>query len=240
MKNLPVRLDRDHVSVTFRLIPFIVEWGRARQAFVSCIAREFGDRLAVCPQDFSAASSADFGETWCRYRIFGGSSTITLRPDSLQFDFPGLPNADDPLLEDLIETGMEVLLPELGDYGRSSYTLASNRHVAVVEGSAEDHVARLANKEMASTTESEPLVTYRPVAGFILGSDGESRVLRRTVEQSEILPNGLFIATRLIVAASVVTTFEEERSWVERMSKIANRATGIEYRTEETDGKPDD
>ena len=240
MKSLPVRLDRVHVSVTFRLIPFIVEWGRARQAFVSCIAREFGDRLAVRPQDFSAASSADFGETWCRYRIFGGSSTITLRPDSLQFDVPGLQNVDYPLLEDLIEKGMEVLLPELGDYGRSSYSLASNCHVAVEEGSAEDHIARLANKGMESTTESEPLVAYRPVAGFILGSDGENRVLRRTVEQSEILPNGLFIATHLFVAASVVTTFEEERSWVERISKIANRATGIEYRTEETDDKPDD
>ena len=137
MKSLPVRLDRVHVSVTFRLIPFIVEWGRARQAFVSCIAREFGDRLAVRPQDFSAASSADFGETWCRYRIFGGSSTITLRPDSLQLDFPGLQNVDHLLLEDLIEKGMEVLLPELGDYGRSSYSLASNCHVAVEEGSAE-------------------------------------------------------------------------------------------------------
>lgn len=241
MKDLPVRLDRDHVSVTFHLIPFIVEWGRARQAFVSCIAREFGDRLAVRPQDFSAASSADLGETWCRYRIFGGSSgTITLRPDSLQFDFSGLPDAGYPLLVDLIEKGMEVLLPEIGDYGRSSYSLASNCHVAVMEGSAEDHVARLANKDMASTTASEPPVTYRPVAGFILGSDGENRVLRRTVEQSEILPNGLFIATHLFVAASVVATFEKERSWFDRISKIADRATGIEYRTEESDDKPDD
>ena len=237
MKNLPVRLDRHQLLLTFHLDPFIIEWEGARQAFVSCIAREFGDRLAVSPQDFISASSTDFGETWCRYRIFSGSRTITLRPDSLQFDFPALLDVDYPLLEELIGKGMEILLPVLGDYGRSSYTLASNRHVAVMEGSAEGYIARFANDGIASTVEGEPLVTYRPSARFILASDDKNRVLRRTAEQSEVLPNGLFIATHIFVAASVVTSFGEEYRWNEQMLNIADRAMGIEYQTEEADDK---
>ena len=239
MKILPVRLDRHQLLLTFHLEPFITEWEKARQAFVSFIAREFGDRLAVRPQDFTAASSsADLGEAWCKYRMFDGSRMIILRPDSLQFDFPGLLDADYPLLEELIGKGMEILLPVLGDYGRSSYSLASNRHVAVMEGSAEGYVARFANNGISSTIEDEPRVTYRPSAGFILASDDENRVLRRTVEQSEVLPNGLYITTRIFVAASVVTPFEEEYRWNEQISNIADRAIGIEYQMEEVDDKP--
>ena len=238
MKNLPVQLDRHQLLLTFHLEPFITEWEGAMQAFVSFIAREFGDRLAVRPQDFTAASSsADLGDAWCKYRMFDGSRMIILRPDSLRFNFPELLDADYPLLEE-IGKGMEILLPVLGDYGRSSYSLTSNLHVAVMEGSAGGYTARFANNGISSTIEDEPRVTYRPSAGFILVSDDENRVLRRTVEQSEVLPNGLYITTRIFVAASVVTSFEEEYRWNAQIWNIADRAIGIEYQTEEADDKP--
>ena len=238
MKSLPVRLDREDVSVTFHLSPFITEWERAVQTFMSCIAREFGDQLAVRPQDFSVAAPTDFGETWCKYRIFSGSSTIILRPDSLEFGSPGVSNADHPLLNELIGNGMRILLSEIGDYGRSSYSMFSNCHAAVTAGSAEAFVARFADRGMANAVQDEPLVTYRPSARFSLGSSDGSRVLRRTVEQSEVLPNGLFITTHLFTAASAVMTSEEEKHRVERILQIANRAIGIEFQMEGGDDEP--
>ena len=238
MKNLPVRLDRGDASVTFHLSPFITEWERAVQTFMSCITRELGDQLAVRPQDFSVAAPTDFGETWCKYRIFNGSRTIILRPDSLQFGFPGVSNADYPLLNELIGKGMRILLSEIGDYGRSSYSIFHNCHVAVTEGSAEAFVARFADRGMADAVQDEPLVTYRPSASFSLGTGDGSRVLSRTVEQSEVLPNGLFITTHLFTAASAVMTSEEEKHWIERISQVADRAIGIEFQTEEVDDEP--
>ena len=239
MKNLPVRLDREDVSVTFHLSPLITGWERAVQTFMSCIAREFGDQLAVRPQDFSVAAPTDFGETWCKYRILSGSSTIILRPDSLQFSFSRVSDVDYPLLDELIGKGMKILLTEIGDYSRSSYSMLSNSHVAVTEGSAKAFVTRFADRRMADAVRDEPLVTYRPSARFSLGSGDGGRVLSRTVEQSEVLSNGLFMTTHVFIAASAVMTFEEERHWFERIFQIANRATGIEFQAEGVDDEPD-
>lgn len=238
MKNLLVRIDRDEASVTFHLIPFLTEWDETRQTFVSCIAREFDDLLRVRPHDFSTASPADLGEAWCKYRIFAGSSTIVLRPDSLRFAFPTLLDTDYPIVTEMIRRGMEFLLPALGGYKRHSYSLASNRHVAVMDGAADTHLARFASDEIADAVRTEPAMEYRPSVGFTLRTDDGNRVLRRSVEQSEVLPNGLFVTTHIFVSVPVLTRFEDEIRWIKQVSEIANHAAGITYQTDEVDDAP--
>ena len=97
MPELRVRTDRGDLSGTFNLGTFITDWKAARNTFMAHIRDGFRDLTSPRPSDFSAASSADLGEAWSKYRIFGGSSTVLLRarvtgthfPEHTQHRLPG-------------------------------------------------------------------------------------------------------------------------------------------------------
>lgn len=240
MQPMPVRVDRDEVSFTFHLTPFISDWEGAKQTFVYCIARDFGDVLMrVLPRDFSASLSSEPGDAWSAYRMYGGSSTMTLRPESLQFTFPNLLATDYPVVNEIVKRGVAVLLTKLGSYERHVYSLATNRHLAPLSGIAEAHLRRFSNDDMGSAAANASGMQYRPSASFTLvGSADEYRVLRRSMELSEVLPNGLFVTTHISVSTSDLSSFENELQWINWVCQIADQAVGITYQTEETDHDP--
>ena len=237
---MPMRVDRDEVSFTFQLSPFISDWERAKQTFVSCITRDFGDVLnRVLPRDFNSSLSSEPGEAWTTYRMYGGSSTMTLRPDSFQFVFPNLLATDYPVVNEIVRRGVTVLLNKLGSYGRHIYSLTTNRHLALLTGTAEAYLARFSNLEIVKATEDVPGMEYRPSASFTLvGNADEYRVLRHSVEQSEVLPNGLFVTTHIFVSCSGLSSFENELRWMHELRQVADHAVGITYQTEEEGHDP--
>lgn len=240
MQPMPVRVDRDEVSFTFHLTPFISDWGGAKQTFVSCITRDFGDVLMrVLPRDFSASLSSEPGDAWSTYRMYGGSSAMTLRPESLQFTFPNLLATDYPVVNEIVRRGVAVLLTKLGSYERHAYSLTASRHLAPLDGIAEAHLRRFSSDEMRSAAADASGMQYRPAASFTLvGSADEYRALRRSMELSELLPNGLFVTTHISVSASDVSSFENELRWINWVCQIADQAVGITYQTEEADHDP--
>ena len=234
MQPMPVRIDRDEVSFTFHLSPFISDWEGAKQTFVSCITRDFGDILRrALPRDFNTSLSSEPGEARCTYRMYGGSSTMTLRPDSLQFIFPNLLDTDYPVVNEIVRRGTAVLLTKLDGYERHEYSLTTNRHLVPLAGIAEAYLAQFSSDEMANAATAEPGMRYRPSASFTLvGSTDEYRVLRRSVEQSEVLANGLFVTTHIFVSASGLSSFEDELQWINWVCRIADQAVGITYQAE--------
>ena len=79
-----------------------------------------------------------------------------------------------------------------------------------------------------------PVWECRPSVGFTLRSPDGNRVLRRSIEQSEILPNGLFITNHIFVSLPDLTELDQERSWIGQINKIANRASGIAYQEDKS------
>ena len=235
MKDLLVRTNRGEISASFHLSPFISDWEACRKAFISCIASDFHDLLSPRPDDFSTSVASDPAEAWCKYRIFGGTRTFVLRTDSIRLSFPNMIDDDVPIAAELLRRVLEVLLPKLGGYDRHSYTLSLNYHVDVVEGASHAYLAQFANDEFADALRDEPTIEYRPSVGFTLGSVDGHRVLRRSIEQSEVLPNGLFVATRIFVSIPDLTTVEEEMGWIGRISDLAHRAAGIAYQKDRVD-----
>ncbi|MCY4468092.1 MAG: hypothetical protein OXC08_05170 [Thiotrichales bacterium] len=233
MNDLLVRTDRGEVGATFRLSPFITDWEAGRLAFISCIADDFGDLLNPRPHDFSSAVPADLGEAWCKYRVFGGASTAILRPEALQLTFPNAIETDYPIIFEMLRRMLKVLLPRIGGYDRQSYTVIDNHHAAIVEGESEAYLSEFANRKMSDAMRHEVGVECRPSVGFTLRSTDGNRVLRRSIEQSEILSNGLFITNHIFVSLPELTEFDDERSWIGQINKLANRASGIVYQEEE-------
>lgn len=229
MKTLWVRTDRGDQSVTFRLSAFITDWEAARSTFMAYIRDGYRDLTNPRLGDFSAVSPAEPGEAWSRYRIFGGASTIVLRAESLALDFPNIIDTDQPVVREIVRRALDVLLPELGGYERHSYSVASNYHVEVVGDHAESYLARHGSREIEEATRGQAATEYRPTIGFTLRSSDGFRVFRRTIEQSELLGNGLFIANQIFVSMPILTAFGEEIDWIDRTGDLANTAAGIEY-----------
>ena len=72
MNGLLVRRDSGNLSDTFDLSAFVTDWEAAGKLFVAAIAERFREPLNPRPGDFSEASPTELGESWCKYRIFGG------------------------------------------------------------------------------------------------------------------------------------------------------------------------
>ena len=134
MSGLVVRGDRGNLSVTFNLSTFITDWEGTRKEFVAGIAEIFRELLNPEPGDFSAGPSSELGEIWCKYRVFGGSSTIILRADTVSLSFVNIMRADLEIIAEVVGRTMEGLLPRLRCYERQSYTIFSNYHALVIEG----------------------------------------------------------------------------------------------------------
>lgn len=229
MVGLLVRTDRGNLSIAFDLSAFITDWDLAKRNFVAGIAERFREPLNPRPSDFSAASSTELGEAWCKYRIFGGSSTIVLKADSLALSFSNIVSTDYQIVVEVARGTMERLLPALQGYERHSYMVTSNYHVHVVDGRSDIYLAHHGSKDIGDSARGKSPMAYRPTVGFTLRTNDGYRVLRRTIEQSEALQNGLFISDHAFVSMPTLTGFEEELSWIEQSTALADRTAGIAH-----------
>ena len=64
-------------------------------------------------------------------------------------------------------------------------------------------------------------------------------MLRKTFELSEIIPNGLFIATYVRASKNEEENLEEQLNWVTRVDNISDRAAGITYVKDTADAEMD-
>ena len=232
MNKIRVCVIRDEAYITFKLTPFVTEWDKVRQAFISGIVNHF-DNMSL--SDISTSLSAELSDSWCKYRIFGGSSTILLKPDSLRLTFPNLLITDYPTAVEIIRFGVDSLLPMFDCYNQHSYILISNRHVDLLDGGSRMYLEQFAHNSMQCAVEFEPKMRYKPSASFTLENENRNRVLRRSVEQSEILNNGLFLATSIFVLDNTLNEFDDECHWVERIYELADISIGIEFEMEDVD-----
>jgi len=234
MTDLVVRSDREDLSARFNLGTFVTDWETARKNFIAGIVDAFREPLNPRPDDFSTAFPTELGEAWCKYRIFGGSSTIVLRADSLALNFPNIVRADYTLVREVLRQSVDILLPALGSYNEHSYHVSANQHAALVNGQSEHYLAQHASANIANAA-GELAIEYRPSIGFSLKAGDGYRVLRRTIEQSEVLENGLFIADHIFVRVPELTTFEEELGWMVHIGNMADRAAGIKEQEDRGD-----
>ncbi len=222
--------EREDLSVTFELSPFITGWPSAEERFITAINREFSELLPVRPQDFSSSRAGELGESYCKYRIFGGRSTIVLNPDTLQLNFVEFIEIDNEIVIEIIRRSLDMLSKDIGGYTRNHFYLVSDRHVAIVnDGRAEVYLNQFALEQPADIAGKEETVEYQPSVKIVLSDKDRHWTLRRTVEKSELLDNGLFVSTHISVSSHEVTAFETQKELVERIYDLADQSVGLKY-----------
>ena len=222
---------REDLSVNFELSPFITDWTSVQTRFIAAIAREFSASFSVRALDFSSNPSPELGESWCKYRIFGGASTIVLNPGALQLNFANLNENDYPIMKEIIQRSKDVLSKDIGGYTRERVSLTSTLHVGTVEkGVADVYLEQFALKQVADVAKTNSMIQYRPAVKVILSDNSNAAVnwvLHRLVEKSEWLPDGLFVMTVINVSSTGVMSFEEQARLVERLYGLADQAVGL-------------
>ena len=127
--------------------------------------------------------------------------------------------------------------PRLQCYERQSYRILSNYHAHVVEGDWQGYLQQHGNKGIEAVAGSEPVLEYRPIVGFTLRTSDGSRVFRRVIEESELVPAGVFISDSSYISLSGLTGMDEELTWWQQAIQLANHASGIVHEgNEQTDG----
>ena len=234
MTDLVVQTESVSLSARFDLNPFVTDWETARRTFVTCIADAFREPLNPRPEDFSTAPPTELGEAWCKYRMFGGSSNIVLRADAITVTFSNIVRADYALVGEILRRAVESLLPKIGGYDEHSYHVSTSQHVAAVNGRVDEYLAGHASAKIKSAA-NETEMEFHPCMAFSLKSNDGFRVLRRTIERSEVLENGLFVADHIFARRPELTEFEAELQWMVRLSSTADQVAGLEERKDDGD-----
>ena len=222
--------ERENLSISFELSPFITDWVSARTAFMASVARELGDSLNVRPHDFYTNDPTELGESRCTYRIFGGASTIVLRPGTLELNFGSLTESDYPTVTKIVRRSIGILSRDLGCYARDHVSINSNEHVPLVEnGVADAYLAQFTWKKPTDTAAADVEIEYSPAARVIF-SDKQGRwSLQRTVEKSAFLADGLFLTTMILISSHQLTSFDEQAQLWSRLINLANQAVGLTF-----------
>ena len=224
---------KEDLSIKFDLAPFITDWAGTQAKFIAVIAREFGEFLSVRPQDFHSNLSMELGESWCKYRIFGGTSGIVLNPEALQLDFVSFNESNYPTVLTIIRKSLDVLLKEIGSHRKYSVSLTFNQHVGTVEnGIADVYLNQFAWKQPADVVKLNSEIAYKPAVKVILSDNSDEErpwVLHRLVEKSEWLPDGLFVTTIIFVSSPEVTAFDDQHRLVRRIYALADQAVGLRH-----------
>lgn len=222
--------EREDLSLSFGLAPFITEWASAQTRFIAAIVRDLGELGPVRPLDFSSNSPAELGESRCTYRIFGGASTIILDPETLRLNFMAINENDRQTVAEITRRALDLLSKDIGGYTQNRVSLTSNRHVETVDkGAADAYPEQFALKRTTDIVKTDLEIEYRPAAKIILSDKEHNWALHRLVEKSGVLPDGLFINTLIFISSLGVTAFEEQKRLIGRIYDLADQALGLNY-----------
>ncbi|MCY4389158.1 MAG: hypothetical protein OXC18_18850 [Desulfurellaceae bacterium] len=222
------RPERADLSIRFTLVPFITDWASAQTRFITAVVRELGGLLSVRPQDFYTNPSMGLGEVWCKYRIFGGASTIVFRPDILELSFVNAGENDSPTILEIIRRSASILQQDIGDYAQCHVSLSLYRHVkAVGDGSADRYLNQFTLKQTADMVRTDSDIEYRPTVKVILSNKEEGWEVHQLVEKSDALPDGLFINTLIFIPLFELAKFDEQQKLTDRIFDLSNKAVGL-------------
>ena len=230
MKVLQVRHHDASVHVTFRLNRFITDWASAQQRFISGITDRFHDWHPLYPRDFSVTPALSLDDLRCKCQLFGGACSIVLAPDSLQLSFADVKQRVHPAVLETIERSEKWLSSALEGHEREWFSFHTSAHLqALDDGAADMYLDQFVQGETAEVVALEPNVRLLPSTHVVLSDEGEIWWLRRVVEKSASVENGIFVDTSVQVRSSGPSSFDDQVALIVHLNTLADRAVAIQY-----------
>lgn len=227
MRVLRVRHHEASIDVGFRLGRFITDWPAAQQKFIGGIADGFLGWVQLGPQDFTVNPAAALEDLRCTCRLFNGAGRIVLAPDALRLHLTSVPPDGRAVVLEAARKVSRWFADALGDRGLDLLSYAAAAHLKALEDEAADpYLDQFLPASVAELTQAEPGARYHR-SGRVVLSSGDGWMLRRNVEKSARVKNGVFVETTVDIRPDDADS-EAQLELLERLERLADRAVGLQ------------
>ncbi len=203
-----VRTLKETIRATLPFRRPIFEWPSFAVAWVNGVFDQLGKLVRVQTSDFESGAPSNFGATYVAYRLFGGQHRITVYPDRMEIDFPGLVVADGPLVGQIL-TAFHDLIFAVEGVSIPYLQVTNHCFLGCQDFSATEYLKRFSIQSIESSL--GPIVEYQPSVRFNCASVSEGWHGLVTLEKSSSDPNGLFLSMDLtLLQLEAHKTYQEK------------------------------
>ena len=229
MPVLQVRHHDASIQVTVRLSRFIADWPAAQQKFIGGIADRFRDWLPIGPGNFSVTPAFSLDDLRCRCQLFGGACSVVLAPDTLYLSFSNIRRRDQPEVVETVRRSLDWLFVALGENGRDWMSFNKSAHMQAADSAAVDtYLGQFVRIGVDSIMQSEPGATYLSSTRMVVSDENGRWILRRVVEKSIAIDNGVFVDTRIDIRSPDPAGFDDHVDLLARLDRLADRVVGLQ------------
>lgn len=230
MKILEVRSLSAELHVKLNLVPMIADWRTAQIKFISGIAKHFEGCYSIGPENFRANASASFASNHCTCEIFGGACHIVLSPGEMGLTVVNATRSDHRIVGEILKRSWNWLHADFGEHAQGWSSFEAKEHLEAPDAAAIDPYLRqfsLAGAAEAANS-SDGAVVYLPSARAIFSDKEGVWMLRRLVEKSEVISNGVFISTYIEFRSPEVAG-AAPFAFLAELDGLADRAVGLHF-----------
>ena len=229
MRVLHVYHNDATVQVAVGLSRFITDWPGAQQKFIGGLADVFRDWLPIGPGSFSVTPALSLDELRCRCQLFGGACSVVLAADALSLTFSNVKQRGQPEVVETVRRSLDWLGTALGENGRDWMSFNTSAHMRAADGATVDaYLGQFVHGGVHSVMKSEPDARYLPSTHVVCSDEHGRWTLRRVVEKSLSLDNGVFVETRIDIRSPDPAGFDDHVDLLARLDGLADRVVGLQ------------
>ena len=230
MLLLQVRHHEASIQVTVKLSRFIADWPAAQQLFIGGLADRFHDWHSMGPENFSITPALSLGDLRCRCQLFGGAGSVVLAPDTLNLSFSNVGQRNHPAVLETVQRSLDWLAAALGEHGRDWMSFNTGAHLQAPDGAAVDaYLGQFMRQGIDSIIQTEPGARYLPSTRVACSDENGRWMLRRVVEKSMSIDNGIFVDTQIHIQSPDPAGFDDLVDLLARLDRLADRMVGLQH-----------
>jgi hypothetical protein len=207
----------------------IFDWTGVMQNFFDLIFKRVGARIPISVNEFSTYAPGKLSETYARYNVYGGPSSISLFADRLTIDFPNLLPADIPLVGELLKITHDGFAAEFTQVSYRRVDIQSGAHMEVLPpDSVKELLAHYQIKSVEDTFREAGAVTEAGIK-FAAKSSSPPWSYSLMAEQSLLNAAAVYVfSSTSLTDAKTVPTFEEKIKLTASIADLALKSFGAE------------
>lgn len=188
------------VGAVFK-IPILSWTAEVPTRFFRAIYGALSEMLYIQPSDFVAPAGVSLGDCSAAFRIFGGTSTFTLKANGIIADFPSIMPDRIRFANEVIIQGYQALRTEFSEIEIGSIEANAAHHLKITgDSKARDILVVGSQTELQKRADNLLDTVVEPGIRFRLVSKDGKWNTKITVENSESVENGIFLLREITIS----------------------------------------
>ena len=226
---LKVRHYRSDYNAKLMLVKPNFDWIGLYPRFFNMVYEAMLPDVQINPVHLSSSATHIMGEIYARYNLGGGPSSLTLRPDRLEFEFRNVLASDVPVTYDFMRRMHDAFgktFPELKYDRVETYSL---EHDEVLPPGDVDKYLDLFKRPIRGAFTDLGDFNEEPSGLIHATAKDQSWACRLRMERSLLIPNGIFCEYSMNMnKQGSETSFDEKLAFALKLSKACFEALGLE------------